>query len=551
MPKAKQIRLKALLSKKEADRTEAEKSELLTLQAEAKAANWNPETDAIGDDSLTENEVQAIVLKALGNIGLDSETVSAIKASLTGKSLTADDVSAAIQQHLGGAKVDPAAIAEAVRASLPAQKGITSEELDAKLADFAKNITSKARHEFPAEEPGANDYPIEHRNGNLTVAQKQLLNLCLMHVSDEAIANSNCPRPRSLNDGITEAQLKTAVRNGALRAKALRQAVVYAGKAITAGGAGSGAELVNTDLSTDLLARLYLESLLSTELMGNEIDMPSNPFQLPMTTTRPAFYVGSEGGTPTNSDPGTSAPTLDAKKLIGQSSYSYEADEDSIIAILPMLQQQLGSAAADALEGALINGDTTGTHQDSDIAAVSLHYAKLFKGFRKYAIAGSLATSLASGGISTTNIGALKKAMGKYGIRPRDVIIVAGIKGYNDLVMLPETLTADKVGSNVARVLTGEAPVLLGMRIIPSEQVREDLNASGVYDGCTTTKGSIFLVHKPSFLLGVRRGFTVEVDVDKRTQMNYVVASFRRAFQPKETPSATVPAVVMGYNYTS
>ncbi len=99
--------------------------------------------------------------------------------------------------------------------------------------------------------------------------------------------------------------------------------------------------------------------------------------------------------------------------------------------------------------------------------------------------------------------------------------------------------------------MTGTADSIFGIRIVTSSQIREDLNASGVYDGTTVTKGSLLLVHKPSWLVGSRRGFTVEVETFKKRQINSVIASFRRAFTPKETPSVALPSVVLGYNYNS
>jgi hypothetical protein len=81
--------------------------------------------------------------------------------------------------------------------------------------------------------------------------------------------------------------------------------------------------------------------------------------------------------------------------------------------------------------------------------------------------------------------------------------------------------------------------------------VREDLNASGIYDGTTTTKGSVLLLNRTQFLVGSRRGFTVEVDVNRKRQINSVIASFRRAFTPKETIDGSNPSVVIGYNYAS
>jgi hypothetical protein len=194
-----------------------------------------------------------------------------------------------------------------------------------------------------------------------------------------------------------------------------------------------------------------------------------------------------------------------------------------------MLLENMSSGAADALEGAIINGDITATHQDSDIHAVAGHHAKLFRGLRKHCIAG-VSRLITTGGLSAANIAAMRKQMGKYGIRPRDLMLVVGPAGYNKIVTLDETLTFEKVGNTAAaRILTGEAASIYGIRIVVSSQVREDLNATGVYDGTTTTNGSALLVHRPSWLQGVRRGFTVEVDVDKKRQINSVIASFRRA----------------------
>ena len=61
----------------------------------------------------------------------------------------------------------------------------------------------------------------------------------------------------------------------------------------------------------------------------------------------------------------------------------------------------------------------------------------------------------------------------------------------------------------------------------------------------------MFFVHRPSWLLGVKRGFTVEVEVDRKRQMNAIIASFRRDFVPKETISATMPLAWMGYGFAA
>jgi HK97 family phage major capsid protein len=563
MKKEQVKRLRELLAKKAADRSSDEKSELEKLRALADEHGvdiFGAEEDAPQGksasteegDALTEEQVKSLitegVTEGLKGLGLDPDQLKSLEKALGEKQgVSAEDIEEAVKSVLGGNGIDKDALAKLVEgaAEKAAGKGISKEDVQELFDEHVKQLRRTAsKHQFPTQESGPQDFPIEHRMGNLSVGQKQLLNICLNATpgmkAEQLQAIQNADIPAHL---IAEAEAR-----GKSHLAKLRNASVYGGKALTTGSATNGAELIPTDLSSDLLNRMYLESEVAAEFISSEIQMPTDSFELPLRTTRPTFKVGTEGtDSTTESSPGTGKVTLSASKLIGRSNFSYEVDEDAIVAILPMITENLASAAADALEDAIINGDTTATHQDSDISSGDA--GTLFKGLRKYAIAGSCTTSLSSGGISAANILSLKKNMKRWGVRPRDLMIICGVNGYNDLIGLTETLTADKVGSNAARILTGEAPTLYGVRIVVSSQVREDLNASGVYDGSVTTKGSILLAHRPSWIMGVRRGFTVEIDRNIQSQVNVVVASFRRDFKPMETPSTSLPYTWLGYNY--
>jgi HK97 family phage major capsid protein len=544
-------RLAALLAKAADTLTDAERVEfagLKAIEAEAAQADGNDEATTVTEGEL-EAAVTKAVSKALEGKGVDTAAIlDEVKKSGEGVKLA--DIEAAVAKHLDASKLDKDALVAEIKKSIPAA-GVTKADLEASLETFSKGLRQESKHQFATF---GGSFPVEHRSGNMSVAQKQLLNICLGKVSDEALERNGIKRPAGINDGIRESDLIRAKEVGARSIKSLRDSIAYGGKALTTGGAGNGAELIPSDLSSDLQMRMYLDSQLAAALIASEIDMPSDPFKLPLKTTRTQFYKGSEapGSDPTSSNPGTGSITLDSTKMIGVAQYSYEADEDSIIAILPMLQEDMASGAAFTFEQAVLSGDATGAHQDSDIEAVAGHAAKSFNGVRALALANaSTKIDLATGGISAANIAAMRKKMGVYGVRPRDLALVVGPRGYNDLVSLDETLTFDKVGNpDAARILSGVAASIYGIPIIVSDAVREDLNATGVYDGTTTTKGSVFLIHRPSWVVGVRRGFTVEVDVNRLQQVNYVIASFRRDFKAKES-LATVPSAIVGYNFTA
>lgn len=512
-------RLMELLSKAATTHTEAEKAEVIALQAKAAALKDTDEGMTADDVKTT---VETAVKAALG--ATPSITEVQVKAI----------VEAAVKTVPTGEKLDITALVSQVKAAIT--PGITAEDVKTAVETAVKGIRKESKMAFDASANGNDpeiDFPIAHRAGNLGVSEKQLLNVM-------------CKKP--MNDGIPESVLALATKRGEAAEKRLTNRIST--KALTAGGANAGADFVNTQLSSVLLGRLYLESKLAAAMISREIVMPTNPYNLPLTTTRPVFKSGIvESGIATESSAGTDKTVLNAGKLVGMTQYSDEADEDSLIAVLPMVTDQLGQAAADALEDALINGDTAGSQDSGGAAGDAL---RIFDGVRKLTLAqASLKVSLASSLVTAVGISAMRKALGKWGLNPNDLIIVAGTSGYNDLVLLPETLTAEKAGSaSTARIFTGLAPSIFGIDIIPSARVREDLTGAAVYDGVTITKGSILMLHKPSWIQGVRRGFTLETFRDPRYGSQWVVASFRRAFKPLESLASTKAAVI-GYNFTS
>lgn len=312
-------------------------------------------------------------------------------------------------------------------------------------------------------------------------------------------------------------------------------------KALGTGTTGEGAEWIPTGFSPQLIEEVKLA--LKVAALHGRINMPTDPFKIPAKRGRSTAKLVAERGTTSAQSFTTGNVILDAKKLMAYIDVPYEMEEDSIVAMLPIIRADIVSALAEGQENATINGDDSGTHQDSDVTDAD-DARKAWKGYRKLALSAAK-VDLAT--FDTAGLRSLRSKLGKYGVNPAQLAWVCGINTYtNKFLSLSEVITLDKYGPN-ATVITGELAKFDGIPIVVSEYVREDLNASGVYDGVTTDKTQLSLVYRPGFIYGDRREVLVETDRQIKSQTTDIVASQRLDFKSRfDTASETV--VGIGYN---
>jgi len=318
-------------------------------------------------------------------------------------------------------------------------------------------------------------------------------------------------------------------------------------KAMDTATSEEGLEWIPTGFSAELVRKVKLA--LKVAALHRRIAMPTNPFKLPIDGADATAYLFAESTSDTAtkitaSTPGTKNVTFDAVKLACRVLISTELEEDSVVAILPLLRDKIVQALAEAQESATINGDTSGTHMDSDVTSAT-DVRKAWKGYRKLALAAAQ-VDLAT--FDITNLRAIRSAMGKYGVNPNHLAWIAGISVFNKMLGLEQVVTVDKYGSN-ATILTGELAKLDGIPVVVSEFIREDVNASGVYDGVTTSKTVLPLVYRPAFLYGDRRSITLRVSQElyMESDQDVAVATQRLDFQPVQDAVAE-PVVGLGYN---
>jgi hypothetical protein len=283
------------------------------------------------------------------------------------------------------------------------------------------------------------------------------------------------------------------------------------------------------------------------------IDLPTNPWKWPIEGADSTAYRVAEPTTdteskPTASTPGTVAATFDAEIFGARTLFSRSIEADSALAILPFAQRKLVQAFVDGEEKAILDGDTDGTHQDSDVGASTTDTRTAWDGLRKRALANaSVATAAAT---SAANIGAIRALMGKWGVNPTDLAFIVGVSAFHDLILDSSVLTVDKMGPN-ATILNGQLASVYGVPIIVSEHIRENLNASGVYDGTTTTKTYNLAVNRSEWAMGQRMALDVEVDdsIYRETFQRVVVGFMREDFQNIGDASSNDDTAI-GYNVT-
>lgn len=265
------------------------------------------------------------------------------------------------------------------------------------------------------------------------------------------------------------------------------------------------------------------------------IDMPTNPWKMPIEGSDAVAYRVAEPTTDTESKmtastPGTVAATFDAEIFGARTLWSRSVDADAAVAMLPFVERKLITAFVVAEERALLDGDTDGTHQDTDVHALGSTDARwAWDGLRKKALAETVATATSC---TALNLGVVRKAMGKWGVNPADLAFIIGVSNLHTLLADTNLLTVDKFGPN-ATILNGQIGSVFGVPVIVSEHVREDLNASGVHDGITETKTFMLCVNRYEFAIGQRMGLDVAVDesIYRETFQRVGVAFVREDFQ--------------------
>ena len=223
-----------------------------------------------------------------------------------------------------------------------------------------------------------------------------------------------------------------------------------------------------------------------------------------------AYNPGSAGGID------LTERTLSTKKLISKSFIGNETEEDAIMPILPLIRESMVRSHARAIENAILVGD------DADGAFGTSGAA--FEGLCHLAANDSNTTQpsgtfAATDAVTAADLLSLRKAMGKYGVNPSEVVYIVSQDVYYDLLNDAEFQDVNLVG-DMATKLSGEIGQVFGSRVLICDEFAAKAHS----------KFNSVAVYPRNYVMPRLRGVTVESDYDVANQRRVLVASQRLGF---------------------
>lgn len=320
--------------------------------------------------------------------------------------------------------------------------------------------------------------------------------------------------------------------------------LVNALKAMDAGSSGAGAELADEQTAAMLWEDIFLASRIAGVM--TTIEMPTNPFNVPLGLGQPTWRKGTANTASTASNLSTAESVLTATELVTEQQWSYTLQEDSVVALMPAIRARLAQSGAEIIDDFALNADATNAAtgninlDDADPADDSYYLSAGQDGVRHQWLVDNTSQTVNAGGdaLADGDITDALEAMGKYAVDPTQLVMVPDISTYlKGLLGLTNVVTIDKFGSQ-ATVLTGQLASYRGIPIVVSASHRlAEADGKRSTTAGNNTLGSISIFNKMMWYLGFRRGILVEVDRDIQKRQYIMVTSLREAVAAHGTRS--------------
>ena len=266
---------------------------------------------------------------------------------------------------------------------------------------------------------------------------------------------------------------------------------------------------VSMAMEAEVRRKLIVSPLLrNVAMQTNVMTIPVNPEAGYATWVTNAQFAtaASSGNTAVHQ---VKEITLNAYKVATNEYMAYEEEEDSLIALMPIVRDAMVRRTAKAIDKAFLLGAGSGTDP--------------VKGLGVYAGVSTVTTPAATA-VTVSNMRALRKGLGALGLDPQEVTFIVNTDTYYNLLEDTTFQTMNQVGPQ-ATLLTGQIGQIGNSPVLVSAELPSATNGTNL--AATTTNIGAIAVYTPNFIVGNQRGLRMDTQELVETQRRVLVASLR------------------------
>jgi HK97 family phage prohead protease len=259
-----------------------------------------------------------------------------------------------------------------------------------------------------------------------------------------------------------------------------------------------------------------------------QIQMQTNVMKIPVNPeagTATWIAGGSFGGPPgtlgaagpsagSNATHSLKEVTLSAYKVATNEYLAYEEEEDSLLAVMPVVRDAMIRRVARAIDRAVLRGSNNAGGTTDPIS-----------GLATLATGTNVSVTGTGGLVNVASLRTLRKNIGVWGLNPADVVYIVNSSVYYALLEDDKFQTMNQVGPQ-ATLLTGQIGQIGNSPVLVSGELGDPATVAGN----TNANCGAICVAPGNFLIGNQRGLRVDTQELVETQRRVMVASMRTGF---------------------
>ena len=265
---------------------------------------------------------------------------------------------------------------------------------------------------------------------------------------------------------------------------------------------------VSLNMENEIRRKLVIAPVFrAIDMKTNVMKLPSNP-EAGYATWMANTSFGTTASTGSEQTHAISEVTLSAYKVATLEYLNFEEEEDSLIALTPIIRDAMIRRVARAVDKAYLIGAGSGA---DPVKGVAIYDAT------------SVVVPTNTGVSTIANLRALRKDLGIWGLNPQDFVYIVSTEVYYDLLDDTTFQSVLQVGVNTASLLTGQVGMIGSTPVLVSGEFPTKAGGAAT---AVTNIGAI-AVASGNFLAGNQRGLRMDTQDMVERQRTAMVASLR------------------------